>query len=267
MEILLWIALAGVIVFLLGLLYSKFISSKASQPAANTIPPAKSSETVAAPAEKSVTAKTPPAPPSIKMVVPQEKSEAVTKQTVPVKQTSTAKKIIPAAEPVGPAHSKPAEAVPATEVSISTPVISEEPATPNISAASKSEPEPEKVTAPPPPTEPNLLKKPRNGTTDDLTLINGIGKAIQDKLFKIGIFHYDQLADLNEAQADWINRNIGFAGRMERENWGAFAKKLMGKAATTPSATPKRAVKKAVKPTAKTTTKAKPKTAKKTETT
>ena len=259
MEFLLWIALTGVIVFLLGLLYSKFISSKAKQPAANTIPPAKSSETVATSLEKAAIAKTPPASSSIKMVVPQEKSDTATKQASPAKQTKTAKTIIPAAEPVGPAHSKQAVATSAAEAIIAASATIEVPATTN--AAPVSAPEPEAIVTPPPATEPNLLKKPRNGATDDLTLINGIGKAIQDKLFKLGIFHYDQLVDLNEAQTRWINRSIGFAGRMERENWGAVAKKLMGKSATATTATPKRAAKKAAKPTAK----AKPKAAKKNE--
>ena len=258
MEFLLWIALAGVIVFLLGLLYSKVNSSKAKQPAANTIPPAKSSESVPTPADKTVAAKTPPAPSSIKMVVPQEKTAAKTKPTAPAKEAQVAKKIIPAAEPVGPAHSKLAANAASIEAETTVPAVSEEPAT---KVTPVSEPEPELIAEQVLPTEPELLKKPRNGTADELTLISGIGKAIQDKLFKLGIFHYDQLADLNEVQTDWLNRNIGFAGRLERENWGAQAKKLMAKSATAPSTAAKRTVKKATKPT----TKAKPKTAKKTE--
>ncbi|MBX8801058.1 hypothetical protein HBA92_09855 [Ochrobactrum sp. MR28] len=258
MEFLLWIALAGVIVFLLGLLYSKVNSSKAKQPAANTIPPAKSSESAPTPADKTVAAKTPPAPSSIKMVVPQEKTEAKTKPTAPAKEAQVTKKIIPVAEPVGPAHSKPVVNALSAEANTTAPAISEEPAT---KVTPLSEPEPELIAEQVLPTEPEFLKKPRNGTADDLTLISGIGKAIQDKLFKIGIFHYDQLADLNEVQTNWLNQSIGFAGRMERENWGVQAKKLMAKSATVPSTAAKRTVKKATRPT----TKAKPKTAKKTE--
>lgn len=255
MEFLLWIALAGVIVFLLGLLYSKVNSSKAKQPAANTIPPAKSSESVRTPTDKTVAAQTSPAPSSIKMVVPQEKTEAASKPTAPVKQAQVAKKIIPAAEPVGPAHSKPVADALSAEANTTSPAISKEPLASEVAPVSESEPEliAEQVL----PTEPDLLKKPRNGTADDLTLISGIGKAIQDKLFKIGIFHYDQLADLNEEQTDWLNRNVGFAGRMQRENWGAQAKKLMAKSTPAPSTTAKRTVKKATKPT----TRAKQKTA------
>ncbi len=259
MDYLLWIALAGVIVFLLGLLYSKVNSSKAKQPAANTIPPAKSSESVPTPADKTVAAKTPPAPSSIKMVVPQEKTEAKTKPTAPAKETQPVKKIIPAAEPVGSAPSIPAANAASIEAKTIAPAISKEPIASEVTPV--SEPEPELIAEQVLPTEPDLLKKPRNGTADDLTLISGIGKAIQDKLFKLGIFHYDQLADLNEVQSDWFNRSIGFAGRMERENWGAQAKKLMAKSAPAPSTAAKRTVKKTTKPT----TKAKPKTAQKTE--
>ncbi|RBO98755.1 hypothetical protein [Pseudochrobactrum asaccharolyticum] len=258
MEFLLWIALAGVIVFLLGLLYSKVNSSKAKQPAANTIPPAKSSESVPAPADKTAAAKTPPALSSIKMVVPQEKTDAKTKPTAPAKEAQVTKKIIPAAEPVGPAHSKPVVNALSAEANTTALAACDEPAT---KVTPVSEPEPELIAEQVLPTEPELLKKPRNGTADDLTLINGIGKAIQNKLFAIGIFHYDQLADLNELQISWLNRSTGFAGRAERENWCAQAKKLIAKSAPAPSTVAKRAVKKATK----STTTAKSKTAKKTE--
>ncbi|MCF7647058.1 hypothetical protein KQ944_16915 [Bacillus subtilis] len=256
MDYLLWIALAGVIVFLLGLLYSKFISPNTKQPATNTIPPAKSPAPVKAASEKPAQPKASPAPLSIKMVVPEIKQTDADKQPEQVVPVKTQEKIIPAAEPVGPAHSKPITTTAPQIVPI--PAKSEKLHIENTTPLAS---EPETIVVPQPATEPDLLKKPRNGTADDLTLINGIGKAIQSKLFTIGIFHYDQLADLNELQIGWLNRSTGFAGRAERENWCAQAKKLMAKSATAPSTAPKRTVKKTTKPT----TKAKPKTVKKTE--
>ena len=257
MDYLLWIALAGVIVFLLGLLYSKFISPNTKQTATHTIPPAKSPAPVKAASEKAAQPKASPAPPSIKMVVPEAEQADAGEQSEQAAPVKAQEKIIPAAEPVGPAHSKP--------ITTTAPLIVPIPAKSEKLHIENTTPlasEPETIAVPQPATEPDLLKKPRNGTADDLTLINGIGKAIQNKLFAIGIFHYDQLADLNELQIGWLNQSIGFAGRMERENWGVQAKKLMAKSAPAPSTVAKRAVKKATKPT----TKAKPKTVKKTET-
>lgn len=249
MDFLLWIALAGVIVFLLGLIYSKLIDKSAKQPAADRIQPAKSPVTKADKV-KSAESKTPPAPSSVKMVVPQPSAPATETPPAPAKPEPSAAKTIPAAEPVGPAHSKPAEIVQAmvTEAPVTT--LSAEPVIEEI------EPEPAETL---PATEPERLKKPRHDQADDLTQINGIGKAIQEKLFTAGIFHYDQLSDLNEHQIKWLNLATGFAGRAERENWSAQAKKLASKAAATEA--PKRAVKKP----AKTAAKAKPKTVKKAE--
>ncbi|MGQ5717881.1 hypothetical protein [Pseudochrobactrum asaccharolyticum] len=256
MDYLLWIALAGVIVFLLGLLYSKFISPNTKQPATHTIPPAKSPAPVKAASEKATQPIASPAPPPIKMVVPEAKQTDARKQPEQAVPVKAQEKIIPAAEPVGPAHSKP--------ITTTAPLIVPIPAKSEKLHIENTTPlasEPETIAVPQPATEPDLLKKPRNGTADDLTLINGIGKAIQNKLFAIGIFHYDQLADLNELQIGWLNRSTGFTGRAERENWRAQAKKLMAKSAPAPSTAAKRTVKKATKPT----TKAKPKTVKKTE--
>lgn len=255
MDYLLWIALAGVIVFLLSLLYSKLISPNTKQPATHTIPPAKSPPPVKATSEKDVQIKAPPAPPSIKMVVPETKQTDAGRQLEQAAPVKAQEKIIPAAEPVGPAHSKPVTTA-ATPLIAPIPVKSEELHIENTQPPAS---EPETIAVPQPATEPELLKKPRQGSADDLTLINGIGKAIQNKLFAVGIFHYDQLADLNELQIGWLNRSTGFAGRAERENWCAQAKKLMAKSTTAPSTAAKRTMKKPTKPT----TKAKPKTAKK----
>jgi len=261
MDFLLWIALAGVIVFLLGLLYSKFISSKAQQPATNTIAPAKTPVAANSMGREEEKAKTPPAPPSVKMVLPETKQPDTDKKPAQDAPAKTKAKTVPAAEPVGPAHSK-ADVAPAAPLMAQAPVKSEKP---HIEVSQPLSKEPEAIVEPQPVTEPELLKKPRQGTADDLTQISGIGKAIQNKLYAIGIFHYDQLADLNEMQINWLNRNTGFAGRAERENWCAQAKKLAAKS-TAPAAPLKRAVKKAAKPASKTTAKAKPKTAKKSET-
>jgi len=73
--------------------------------------------------------------------------------------------------------------------------------------------------------KPSLLDAPLRGEPDDLTVISGIGKAIEEKLQKLGIFHYAQIAQWTLDEAGWVERNIGFAGRVTREDWIAQAGK------------------------------------------
>lgn len=67
--------------------------------------------------------------------------------------------------------------------------------------------------------KPKTLKSARNRKADALTGIAGIGKAVEDQLNSIGIFHYSQLASWSPEEAVWIGNEIGFPGRVERENW------------------------------------------------
>ncbi len=73
---------------------------------------------------------------------------------------------------------------------------------------------------------PKRLEKPRGGKADNLTLIGGVGNALEKRLFGLGIFHFDQIAKLSEAEAAWLGAEIGFPGRVQRENWRGEAKTL-----------------------------------------
>lgn len=73
---------------------------------------------------------------------------------------------------------------------------------------------------------PKLLKTPRGGKRDNLTLIDGVGDKLEKDLNSLGIFHYDQVASWTPAETAWINRKIGFPGRVERENWIGKAAQL-----------------------------------------
>ena len=250
MDFLLWIALIGVIVFLLGLFYSKFNSAKAKQPAARTISPAISPVTTASSQNKVTEHKSSPAPEPAKVVEPAKNTQTDIEKTVPSKDIVTAQKNIPDAEPVGPAQNN------------TKPAIAPDPAQETAPAAKDSE-APDTVVVAAPATEPERLKKPRNDQADDLTKITGIGKSIQAKLYDAGIFHYDQLANLNTDQTVWLNRIIGFAGRAERENWAGQAKKLANKVSAPAAETTKRTAKTTAKSSVKTKAKAKPSAAKK----
>lgn len=76
------------------------------------------------------------------------------------------------------------------------------------------------------PGRPELLDAARLGEPDDLTVIKGVGGAVEGLLNGIGVFHYDQIASWNDDESRWIERSIGFPRRVEREDWIAQAAKL-----------------------------------------
>jgi predicted flap endonuclease-1-like 5' DNA nuclease len=72
-----------------------------------------------------------------------------------------------------------------------------------------------------------ILKGPRNGKPDDLKLIWGVGSKLEKVLNDAGFYHFDQLAKWTDKQLSWVDSQLGeFAGRAEREEWIAQAKKL-----------------------------------------
>jgi len=75
-------------------------------------------------------------------------------------------------------------------------------------------------------SEPELLSAPRDGKKDNLTRIKGIGLKIEEELNKIGIYHFDQVANWNPSNIEWANSSLGFPGRADREEWVSQAKEL-----------------------------------------
>lgn len=75
---------------------------------------------------------------------------------------------------------------------------------------------------------PQGLVGPRLGRADDLTLISGIDQAIQARLYELGIWHFDQIAAMSEAELTYVSDFTGFADRAKRENWAAEARILAG---------------------------------------
>jgi predicted flap endonuclease-1-like 5' DNA nuclease len=68
-------------------------------------------------------------------------------------------------------------------------------------------------------TRPPALGTPRAGTPDDLKLVNGIGRVIEQKLNAVGVWHFDQIAAMSDDELAWISGHVGFPGRALRENW------------------------------------------------
>ena len=73
--------------------------------------------------------------------------------------------------------------------------------------------------------KPRALSTPQ-GQPDDLKRIKGIGPVIERKLNDLGIFHFHQIAAFNDENIRWIDNNVAFPGRVNREQWVSQAKLL-----------------------------------------
>jgi len=71
------------------------------------------------------------------------------------------------------------------------------------------------------------LPGPR-GVADDLKKLPGVSPAIEKQLNDLGIFHYSQLAELNEKAAHNVGEEVGLPGRVD--SWIAKAKQLTAEA-------------------------------------
>lgn len=65
----------------------------------------------------------------------------------------------------------------------------------------------------------NILAAARGGAPDDLKLINGVGRALEQKLNTFGIWHFDQIAAMSDDELRFISHWLGFPGRALREKW------------------------------------------------
>jgi len=68
---------------------------------------------------------------------------------------------------------------------------------------------------------------PINGSRDNLKAIKGVGPAIEKTLNEMGIFRYQQIADMSEYDIDRIAKRLkGFRSRIYREDWIGQARDL-----------------------------------------
>lgn len=67
---------------------------------------------------------------------------------------------------------------------------------------------------------------------DDLQMIKGVGPAIEKTLNEIGIFRFEQIADMSEYDIDRVAKRLrGFHSRIYREDWIGQARDLLDRAA------------------------------------
>ena len=72
-----------------------------------------------------------------------------------------------------------------------------------------------------------LLSAPEGGKPDDLTLISGVADKTDHVLHAHGIFHFWQIAAMTDAEAEKVEHDIKFHGRIRREHWREQARDLM----------------------------------------
>ncbi len=136
---------------------------------------------------------------------PAPKYETEAKPAAPAKPTAPVK---PAAQ------AKPSTGLPETAAESVA-----KPATDTATPPAKTSPEG---------TAPARLKAPRSGQADDLKRISGVGPLLEQKLNELGIYHFDQLAELTPDNIRWVDGKLRFRGRIERERWIEQAKLLAG---------------------------------------
>lgn len=73
----------------------------------------------------------------------------------------------------------------------------------------------------------NLLKEARDGKADDLKKISGVGPKLEGLLHDNGVFHFDQIAAWNADEIAYMDDQLSFKGRIERDGWIAQASELM----------------------------------------
>ena len=73
----------------------------------------------------------------------------------------------------------------------------------------------------------NQIIEPINGARDKLQAIKGIGPAIEKTLNEMGIFRFQQIADMSEYEIDRIAKRLkGFRSRIYREDWIGQAREM-----------------------------------------
>ena len=63
---------------------------------------------------------------------------------------------------------------------------------------------------------------------DDLQKIKGIGKALRAKLYSLGIFRFEQIANWSKSEVAAVSKKLHLANRIDTDGWQDQAKSLDG---------------------------------------
>jgi predicted flap endonuclease-1-like 5' DNA nuclease len=73
---------------------------------------------------------------------------------------------------------------------------------------------------------PEGLTAARDAAPDDLKIIKGVGPQNEQRLYALGIWHFEQIASWTPANVEWVGSYLAFPGRIEREEWIEQAREL-----------------------------------------
>ena len=97
---------------------------------------------------------------------------------------------------------------------------------PKKETTAKAAPKKEEAAAQAEATRPgNLLDAPQ-GEADDLTQISGVGPKLLEKLNANGVYHFWQIQEWGPEEIAFMDDQLSFKGRIERDDWMGQAKKL-----------------------------------------
>ncbi|MDE9449355.1 NADH:quinone oxidoreductase [Aliiroseovarius sp. Z3] len=74
--------------------------------------------------------------------------------------------------------------------------------------------------------KPRTMKAPRKAGADDLKQLKGVGPKLEQTLNGLGFWHFDQIAKWTADEIAWVDDNLSFKGRIERDGWVEQAKTL-----------------------------------------
>lgn len=80
-------------------------------------------------------------------------------------------------------------------------------------------------------SRPGNLLEAADGEADDLTKISGVGPKLLEKLHANGVFHFWQIREWGPAEIAFMDDQLNFKGRIERDDWIGQATKFADEAA------------------------------------
>ncbi len=75
-------------------------------------------------------------------------------------------------------------------------------------------------------TKPELMKEAPD-EKDDLKNITGVGPKLEETLNKMGVYTFAQVAAWTADEIQWVDDNLSFKGRIDRDDWVGQATELM----------------------------------------
>jgi len=67
--------------------------------------------------------------------------------------------------------------------------------------------------------KPRTMKAPGKSGADDLKQLKGVGPKLEGVLNGLGFWHFDQIAKWGANEIAWVDDQLSFKGRIERDNW------------------------------------------------